>query len=336
MKLALLALVTVGLYQSVCFADSKWNKPSDHYTGFVKIRADRELYVDWQKAKEYQPTVVLINGLTYSTKQWDRFAAELSKYGVGILRYDPIGMGQTLLHYAPIMNVIPVKEQAEDLQSLLATLQVPKPYNLLGLSYGGGLAMVFCQQYAESVGRLILIAPYTEPLPQQDQWIKAQIANIRQTEPWNKTSDDDLYDYFLRNLIYATYPAAEPIVSENPFKLEGIFRMVQGIRKWSAPEAFKSFPPASVHLLVAGADQYIQRPVLLNFWMSTPEAARASFILIQNSEHKIPEATPRFSAAWVNEILQGDQKLTQGQVFDGDPATGLVKYKGGSFTLPKE
>ncbi len=40
-------------------------------------------------------------------------------------------------------------------------------------------------------------------------------------------SDDDLYDLFLHQIVYATYPQAEPIVLENPFKLEATYRLVQ-------------------------------------------------------------------------------------------------------------
>lgn len=126
------------------------------------------------------------------------------------------------------------------MNSLLSELKVAKPYNLVGLSYGGGIAIAYAAQYPKEVKRILALAPFTEPLQSQDNWIKNQVAYTRVMQPWNPYSDDELYDYFLRNIIYGTYPSAEPIVLENPYKLEAT-RMVQGIRQFRAsPSRFKT------------------------------------------------------------------------------------------------
>lgn len=304
-----------------------------HFKGFVKIGPDRELYVDYLKGKPNAPTVVLLNGLTYGTKEWDKFTDELSKYGVGILRFDPMAMGQTLLKYAPITAAVQIEDQARDLHSLVQALKIESKLNLAGLSYGGGLAMVYCQLFPENVNKLILMAPFTQPVEEQDKWIRSQIWYIRIMQPWNSATDDELYDYFLKTLVYTSYPIAEPIALENPFKLEGIFRLVQGIRKWNAGLSLSSFPEKSVNLIIAENDQYVKRPVLDAFWKSVPISARASYMVIRNSEHKIPEAVPRFAAAWIQEILNDNRTILEKQSFEGDPQRGIVHFKGGSFNL---
>src|SRR5689334_13801993 len=78
--------------------------------GFVQIREDRQLFVDWSYAKPGQPTVVLLNGVTYSTEQWERFAQQLIEKGIGVVRFDPMGMGQTLLMYAPVLSDIKIED----------------------------------------------------------------------------------------------------------------------------------------------------------------------------------------------------------------------------------
>ncbi|MCE3011189.1 MAG: alpha/beta hydrolase [Proteobacteria bacterium] len=275
------------------------------FEGFVKIAPERELFVQWDEAQEGQPTVILLNGLTYSTKQFASFRKELIKSGIGVVRYDMMGMGQTLLKYAPVVSMISYEDQVKDLKKLIEALEIETPVNLVGLSYGGGIAMAFAARNPKLVKSLMLMAPFTEPVASQDQWIKSQVWYTRKVYPLNPYSDDDLYDYFLRQIVYTTYPAAEPIVLENPFKLEATFRMVQGIRKWRADRDVAKLPKKSVHLLIAENDQYIERNVLETFWEAVPVAQRGSKSVLKGSEHKIPEAKPSEAARWVKGVLNG-------------------------------
>ena len=304
--------------------------------GYVQIRTARQLWVDWSYAKPGKPTVVLLNGVTYSTWQWDAFAQQLIEQGIGVVRFEPRGMGMTLRLHAPVLSNIEIQEQAKDLHDLVQTLKLQTPLNLVGLSYGGGLAFYYASMYPQDVGRLIAMAPYTEPIKAQDEWIKSQIWLTRQTQPWNLSSDDALYEFFFRQIVYWTYPYAEPVTLANPFKLEGIVRLGLGIRKFRASDVASSFPAHSIHLVIAGKDQYIPRSILEDFWSHVPESARASKMVIGSSGHKVPEEAPKFSAAWVMEILKDSKVLQSNVEFDGDPATGLVKYEGGQLQLKAE
>lgn len=293
--------------------------------GFVAISAQKELFVDYVPAEGKNPTVILINGLTYSTRQWNNFTEALLAKGVGVLRYDPIGQGQTLLKYAPILDVIPYQDQIQDLKALLTKMKIKGPYNLVGLSYGGGIAAGFAAAYPNLVKNLVMMAPFTRPLDGTDNWIKAQIWATRQIFPYNKYSDDDLYDYFLHQIVFATYPQAEPIVLENPFKLEATYRLVQGIRKARPIDHTDAIPAKSLHLMIARQDQYINTSVLDEYWDAVPLEARASRLYINGSEHKMVEAVPNFTAAWVYEIVTGNKKLFKGSDFEGYPYRGEIR-----------
>jgi pimeloyl-ACP methyl ester carboxylesterase len=306
------------------------------FEGFVKISDKRELYVDWYQAKPGKPTVVLVNGLTYTTEQWNRFADSLVDRGVGVFRYDPMGMGQTLLKYAPVTEDIAIEDQVKDLHQLLRIFNLEESVNLVGLSYGGGLALIYAATYPKDIENLILMAPYTEPVAAQDQWIQSQIWYTRQVAPWNTASDDDLYAYFYRQIVYSTYPTAEPIVLENPYKLEAVYRMGLGIRKFCAEKIASKLPANTTHLLIAGRDRYIPRGVLDHFWDQVPDQAKSSRVVISNSDHKIPEEVPRFSAALVNEIIMNGNLFSRGRDFEADPSTGMVQHKNGRIKLPKE
>ncbi|MBX3016881.1 MAG: alpha/beta fold hydrolase [Bdellovibrionaceae bacterium] len=341
MKFILLtcALLATPFVQATSSSEREAQDPiraEKYFEGFVAVKKDREVYVRWTKAQAGQPTAILLNGLTYSTRQWEDFAEVLAAQGFGVLRYDMFGMGETLLKHAPILSVISHRDQVSDLNLLTRKLGLTGRLNLVGLSYGGGIALAYGAAYPNDVKNIIVMAPFTRPLAEQDEWIKSQIWYTRRVQPFNPASDDELYDFYLRQVIYTTYPSVEPVVLENPFKLEGVFRMVQGIRKWTSDEAVGLLPKASVHLMIAGNDQYIKRKVMEDFWASVPKERRASMIVVNNSEHKMPESVPFFSATWVGEILKKNPVLSSGREFDADPFAGSVRYEGGNLTFPRE
>jgi pimeloyl-ACP methyl ester carboxylesterase len=322
------ALTTLGiLLSSVSFS-----LETQH--GFVTLPSGQDLYIDSVAPETPEkPIVVILNGLTYSTQNWDAFAGALRKGGFGIVRYDMRGMGQTLLKYAPILAPIEYHTQLEDLKALLQVLNIPKPYNLLGLSYGGGMALAYGQNYPEDIGKLIVMAPYTEALKSQDDAIKQEITATRLMYPFNPATDEQLYDYFLQQIVYTTYPSAEPSVLANPYILQAVFEMAVGVRHYNAKTLIQRLPAHSVHMMIAGNDQYIPRDVLTKFWSELPAGVGESVILVEDSEHKIPEAVPKFSAAWAAEILNGNPEISGGASFDGHPFTGIVTGPQGNIQV---
>ena len=139
----------------------------------------------------------------------------------------------------------------------------------------------------------------------------------RTFQPWNTATDAELYSFFLKMIVYGQYPLTEPIVLEHPYKLENVFRMTEGTKSFRASDYVARLPAGKVHLMVADKDQYIPAPILDAFWTSIPKAARASRIFVENSEHKIPEAMPHFSAEWIKLIIAKDKRLQDGTTWSG-------------------
>ena len=162
---------------------------------------------------------------------------------------------------------------------------------------------MFAAKYPSEIQNVVMFAPYTKALEQQDTWIKKQVAQTRLQFPLNPYSDDAIYDYFLKQIVYTTYPSVEPIVLENPYKLEAVFRMTQGIRKLTVSDEVRTFAKNSAYLIIADKDQYIPQQVLEDFWLTLPEESRVEKIYVKNSEHKMPEAQPVVSAEIVDRIV---------------------------------
>src|SRR5437870_4588767 len=110
--LALLTLVSASAFGRF--------EPAVFQKGMVQIRSDRRLYVEQRKAAPGKPTILFCNGLTWSTTQWQPLVEALDKLDpeIGIVLYDMVGMGKTLLDRAPVNYDIPFDNQIQDLKQL--------------------------------------------------------------------------------------------------------------------------------------------------------------------------------------------------------------------------
>lgn len=288
--------------------------------GFVRIRPDQRLYVEYREARAGRPTLVLLNGLTWKTLDWQPFVRELDRLDpdVGLILYDPEGMGRTLLDKAPITFDITIENQVRDLHDLLRVLRVG-PVTAVGLSYGGGLAIAAADAHPEDFDQVIAMAPFLHRLSDQDEYIRGMIKQHRAVHPLDPRTDRELYFEYLRVLIYTTYYIPEPSMLENPFKNEAVYRMVKGIIDWQAVDHIHRLGSRRFHLMGAKEDLYVKDLELQGLWQNVPEKSRASYVRLKNTTHKIPSVQPEFSACWVKRILDRDPQLFSGLIFEADP-----------------
>jgi pimeloyl-ACP methyl ester carboxylesterase len=303
---------------------------------FVQVSEKRKLYTEVRLPQNGKPTLYLVNGLTYSTEQWKPFAEALSKIDpdLGLVLYDMEGMGQTLLAEAPVYWDIPFENQVADLHTLKQKLAIPGPSFALGLSYGGAVILAEASENPSDFDGYIAMSPFIERIPEQDVWIKNSIVAYRMTPVgiMDPRSDDELYDVYLRTLVYTTYPAAEPIVLENPYKLEAIYRMVKGAKNWSAVGRVARFPKGKMHVVAARDDEYVKFD-RMQIFLEAAKRKLNSTAIFEHSHHKIPEEEPGLAAAWVYQILSGNPNLAKGLTFDVDPATDTATSGGLSIPL---
>jgi pimeloyl-ACP methyl ester carboxylesterase len=294
------------------------------YSGYVNLDNGHSLYVEYQAPSDGKETLILINGLTNEADTWQLFVDAMAPSGYGILRYDAYGMGETLAKSGPITSVIPMDSQVEDLNEMTLKLGMTGPLNLLGHSYGGGMAIAFAGRHPDRVKTAILLCPYTEPLAGPDQIIKEQVAATRLANPFNPASDEDLYNFFLYQDSMTIFPEADPSILISPLKPQAVFELTEGIRKYDMHAASKFFPANSVHLIIAGSDEYIAADVLNRFWSQLPPASRASRMTIQDSPHRVAQVYPVILAKWVTEIMDRNPETLGAHSFQSNPLTNDI------------
>ncbi len=99
--------------------------------------------------------VVLVHGATIPIWTWDRQVQALTDAGFRVLSYDKFGRG-----YSDRPDVIYDQERyRRQLLELVDRLGLTAPFDLIGLSLGGGTAVNFTARHPDRVDKLVLISP---------------------------------------------------------------------------------------------------------------------------------------------------------------------------------
>ena len=108
----------------------------------------------------YGPTVVLVHGGTIPIWTWDYLMPVLTATGYRVLAYDAFGRG-----YSDRPAVVYDRQlYLSQLRELVDSLRIGVPFDIVGLSLGGGTAVTFTATYPERVRKLVLIAPVVRDL----------------------------------------------------------------------------------------------------------------------------------------------------------------------------
>ena len=271
-----------------------------------------ELFVMQKKATAKAPTFVLVNGLTYTHKSWNPFVDEILKIhpGAGVVQFDLRGMGKTLEKQKPLNYSLDFRDQILDMKALFKKLNIKGEKYLVGLSYGGGLTIDYARKFQKDFDGYIPIAPYLEPLEAHVSWIMQKIRETRLMFPLNPSTDDELYAYFLKILVYTTFPLAEPL-HINDYNLEAAYRMSLGATNFNVKSIIDELPIKKMHMIYAGEDEYVHKSKFEELEKLTikNKVQWASWTEIKEAKHKVPNEWPDTLAQSIFKVLE----LTKGR-----------------------
>jgi pimeloyl-ACP methyl ester carboxylesterase len=97
------------------------------------------------------PTVVLVSGFGAPQAYWNPVVPDLASQTT-VLTYDRAGIGKSEIGELPTHGT----QAATDLHTLLNKLNLPKPYIVIGHSYGGSVVRLFASIYPDDIGGIIL------------------------------------------------------------------------------------------------------------------------------------------------------------------------------------
>jgi pimeloyl-ACP methyl ester carboxylesterase len=292
------------------------------YTGYVKVDG-HALYAEYDAPMPGCPTLVLLNGLSDSTENWNRLIAALKKPGYGFLRFDFRGQGRSLEYEikerGSFDDSVHVEDQSRHLELILNHFGISEPLHMVGMSYGGGVAIHFAAVHPERVRKLILVAPYVirldQALPISRMWV-GQIEMMRGMGLFPGSSLEVAqrwYNQFLNH--YMDHRFRRAISDETVRK--ACIQLTFGIMNYNAFPLFCALPDSSVHLISGGRDTLVPRGLYSEVWSKLPRHVKESWLFIEDGEHLLFEQYPEYLASWIERIMKGDSRVSGGQKFDG-------------------
>jgi len=194
--------------------------------------------------------LILLNGIMMSTKSWGIFQKVFSANNQLIL-LDFLDQGQSEKLSGPYTQDL----QVEVLRALLAELRLEK-VNILGISYGGEVALRFVIKYEELVDRLVLFNTSHRTSP----WLK-DIGDA-----WNLSSGNAM-DYYLTTIPVVYSPAfyndnrawmeaRKKLLTETVFSDEAFMAsMVRLTQSAETHDVTKELPKVQTKTLIVGSEQ---------------------------------------------------------------------------------
>jgi len=140
------------------------------------------------------PTVVLVSGFQAPQAYWNPIVPGLAEI-TSVVTFDRAGYGRSERGDLPVHG----RQSAQDLHVLLEKLAVPKPYLLVGHSYGGRIVRLFASDYPGDTAGLVLEEAGHEDLPDVQlaaltgpdrETLAAMIAPYRTSPPDPRTETD--------------------------------------------------------------------------------------------------------------------------------------------------
>jgi pimeloyl-ACP methyl ester carboxylesterase len=174
------------------------------------------------------PTVVLVSGLDSPQASWDSVVPDLAAMTT-VVTYDRAGVGKSEIGALPAHG----EQSAKDLHALLDEVGVPRPFILVGHSFGGFVVRLFASMYPEAMAASIL-----EETQHED--------NLKELRDILKGKDLEAYDQMLVDMfrepeIPKTEADFRSITREQVRKSKPLPRMPFVVV--TCPDRVKAMPP---------------------------------------------------------------------------------------------
>ena len=153
--LALLIILLVGIYYIFDPENNELNEAARARLDGTYIKLSDGITHYKLEGPHNGPVVVLVHGGTIPIWTWDKQVQALNNVGFRTLSYDKYGRG-----YSDRSDVTYDQElYKRQLLELVDKLALTEPFDLVGLSLGGGTAVNFTARYPDRVRKLVLISP---------------------------------------------------------------------------------------------------------------------------------------------------------------------------------
>lgn len=293
--------------------------------GFLKLSENRKIFYRSYAGQPGKPTLLLVNGLIYSLKNWDEFIDLSQKQGYSVIQFAFSAQPESLkgLDYSQgaepdfFRDGLTVDDLADEVHAVYKKLKVSGKVELLTLSYGA-VATHFAAKYPQLVNQLLMVAPLVVPTEKYDPngqlvdfWLDGWRNAARWWDPlglwspyWYEYSWQVIWGSFLMDRMERRgtedpnyFPAGIP---KEVFK-KSVFHLVRAARDFD----LKDYAPGKlpvVHMMTASEEEGPALQDQLRVWELLRPATRGSLAFFAPAYHALPGAHPEVTVYWLDSL----------------------------------
>jgi pimeloyl-ACP methyl ester carboxylesterase len=270
-----------------------------------------EVFYRYHKNPREKGLLVFLNGLSDDIESWEHVVSYFH-HDHSYVVMDLLGQGRTLLGQIEKGTTnfrFSVDEQSDVLTALLDHLHVQNKIQLIGFSYGGGIALKWASQHPQRIQKLILLLPYIIRLDQaypinrfwwqQFNMVKAMPGILgRQAQMWEK-----VYENFLHEYMHYRYKDRIP----DKLEREAAIHLSEEIMSFNSFQVLESLPEKSTYLLTVDRDTLIPNSLYHELWDRLPKHIRCAWLKISGGHHLLLEEAPLLVAQWLEKIIESER-----------------------------
>lgn len=329
--IGILLLILMVLFQLQPAQAGAIKAHSSQAVGKFVQTSNHQVYVEYVAPAKGQPLLVLTNGLVFNLERWNVFTEEAKKLGYGYLRYYFRGQHLTLKKEVEDVKTpeffkdgLNTDLMATELNELITSMKIEKPFVLVGLSYGSTIAAQYAENYPKNVQKLIFMAPLVISLDKynpQGAWMLQNLDYIKMW--WGPILGPMLYETAYRQ-IYQSYLSQQIIPEKIPDELsdmpqiykESLFHLIRVTRDFDLRKYnFNQLPKNSVHYFLAHEEDQRFYNDQMSAFDQVSVHSQGSLLWLSEAGHAIPESDGVLAMSQLDSLLKGDKKFEAGHKY---------------------
>jgi len=263
------------------------------------------IFGEHHQACDHEGTIVILPGLDDSVFQYETAFNLFREYNPkwSILGIDFRGQGKKRDDEGNIYSSkITLNEQAHILEKILDKNKLNSVF-IVGLSYGGGIALHYTSKYPLRVLGLGLIAPYVTNFKAYKPGLTGLYYGFNYYNPFFKImSRMGLPPYFFGAKVKGRLNHQTNWTSE---RMSALTKLTLGILDLNTDKTLDKIKdlPIGIHLLTACQDTVVPIAAHRHFYNRIPKNIPKSFSLEDGIGHRVLQQHPKQASLWLHRLL---------------------------------
>lgn len=312
----------VGFLALVCFINLALANIQEFS---LQVSDEHAVAYNYIPAQSGKPTLVLLNGLIYSLKNWDNYINELTSkgYGVVLVAYstqpESLRYIKSTPYYSKITTTVSglaqtgleIKDLANDVMMVVDHLKIDQ-FHLQALSFGSIVGSYIANEYTSRVQSVTLIAPavmsshrYTPYGESRHTFYVMQNAmNINPFYVPDYYYDLELYQTMSMTIL-TQYNTLDLDGTSYEDVFNGVYQMARSTKYFDLKEEAESAWPRTSLFIAENEDPSLKADQL-KYWNAKKSVTTDSYLIqVENAPHAIPGSHFKTLAETISEILEG-------------------------------